>query len=534
MGRVARTVHRGTTLDARFRLEEMIGSGAMGSVYSALDLEQGHRVAVKLLSRRLDHAGEQRERFLEETHHAASIPHPHILTVYAHGEDDGWSYFAMRLVEDEIGALVQRDGPLDLTRALNIAGQIAWALDVAHERGLVHRDVKPENILLTPRRSPDEPDHAYLADFGIAKLVDADRALTRTGAFVGTVSYASPEQARGERLDGRSDQYSLACVLFEMLTGDPPFRGDSSEAVLVAHREAVRPRVSEACPGLPAVLDAVLAQGMSVQPEGRFGRCREMVVAARRAARGEPAPHVTPPAVPAPTVVPGEPNLEPEPETPRSEAIPGSAVAPERHVAPGPDAEPVPTPEPEPEAAGPQTAPAPARRPRRRRRTVALLAGPAALVGAGVAVAILGGDVNGGGRVLAASDIRVGGTPLRLEIADLARDDETVSLTMRLAHTGSGDSTTIGTILDDGVTEGRNAHDTADGIRLRDEASGRSYAVARRADGRCRCEAGLARRSVTGGESTTLVAIFAAPPDDVDALDVEVPQFGTFKQIPLS
>jgi serine/threonine-protein kinase len=140
--------------------------------------------------------------------------------------------------------MVDRDERLDVTRAINIADQVAWALDVAHGQGLVHRDVKPETILLAPSRGAGEPDHAYLADFGIAKLEDAP-SVTRTGAFLGTATYASPEQARAETVDGRSDQYSLACVLFECLTGRPPFAGADVAEVLAAHREARRPRASE-------------------------------------------------------------------------------------------------------------------------------------------------------------------------------------------------------------------------------------------------------------------------------------------------
>ncbi len=278
-------IERGTTLGGRFRLDEMIGGGGMGSVWAAHDFEQGHRVAVKLLHQRLAKATEFRERFFDESKHAASIPHPHILTVYDHGEDDGWHYLAMRLVEDDLAGMMERDGELELTRALNLAGQVAWALDVAHEQGLIHRDVKPENVLVTRRRSRDEPDHAYLCDFGIAKLEGANRALTRTGAFIGTVSYASPEQTRGEALDGRSDQYSLACVLYEMLTGAPPFSASSAEAVLEAHRAAGRPRVSEGRPELPTGLDAVVARGMACDPDDRYPSCRELVADARREAR---------------------------------------------------------------------------------------------------------------------------------------------------------------------------------------------------------------------------------------------------------
>jgi Protein kinase domain len=158
----------------------------------------------------------------------------------------------------------------------------------------VHRDVKPENVLVRLRRDPAEPDHALLCDFGVAKLESADLALTRAGAFVGTVNYASPEQTRSERLDGRSDQYSLACVLFECLTGAPPFSAASSEEVMAAHREAPRPSASERRRDLVPALDEVLARGMAVRPRDRHATCRELVAAARRATRtAEPEPEPT-------------------------------------------------------------------------------------------------------------------------------------------------------------------------------------------------------------------------------------------------
>ncbi len=150
-------VERGTTLGSRFRIDELIGGGGMGSVYSAFDLEQGFCVAVKLLNPRLARATEFRLRFLDESKYAAGIPHPHILTVYDHGEDEGWHYLAMSLIEDDLAAFAERERPLALTRTLNIADQVAWALDVAHEHGLVHRDVKPENILVTSRYCSARP-----------------------------------------------------------------------------------------------------------------------------------------------------------------------------------------------------------------------------------------------------------------------------------------------------------------------------------------------------------------------------------------
>ena len=288
---MARALDRGTTLGGRYRLEELVGTGGMGSVYAAQDLERGHRVAVKVLRRRYAERTEFRERFVAESRAAAQLPHPHILTVHDHGVDDGWHYIAMALAPTDLASLVERGGAdgaagLSITRSLNLAEQIAWALDVAHAHGLVHRDVKPENVLVAPRRDETEPDHAYLADFGIAKLESAEVALTQTGVFVGTASYASPEQVAGHDLDGRSDQYALACVLVECLTGRPPFRGADADAVLRAHAAAPRPDVSSLRPGLPVALDAVLRRGLAVDRDDRYPTCAALVAAARDAVRG--------------------------------------------------------------------------------------------------------------------------------------------------------------------------------------------------------------------------------------------------------
>jgi len=297
---------KGTTLDGRFRLDELIGSGGMGAVYAAFDLQQGHRIAVKVLDPRLAADDSLRERFLTESRMASRLTHPNILPVHAHGEDAGRHYMAMPLVETDLGALVGRDGALHVTRALNIANQVAWALDVAHAQGLVHRDVKHENVLVAPRRATDEPDHAYLGDFGIAKLDDGP-GLTRTGAFLGTASYASPEQSRAEPLDGRSDQYSLACVLFESLTGHAPFPGAGVAEVLAAHRDAPRPRASDLRPELGGDVDAVLAQGLAVDPQARFASCRELVAQARLVAPAT-IPAEAPPA-PLGGVAPSPPGV---------------------------------------------------------------------------------------------------------------------------------------------------------------------------------------------------------------------------------
>jgi serine/threonine-protein kinase len=383
---MADRLDKGTTLEDRFRIEELIGGGGMGAVYAAYDLDQRHKVAVKVLNSRLARNTEFRERFVAESRMAAQIPHPHILPVLAHGEDAGRHFLAMRLVETDLGAMIARDGAMDPTRALNIIDQIGWALDTAHAEGLVHRDVKPENVLVTPRRGADEPDQAYLCDFGIAKLESADPGWTRTGAFIGTMSYASPEQTQSQALDGRSDQYSLACVLFEALTGGPPFgvRGVAEE-VMAAHREGARPRPSSARPELPAALDAVLARGMAVERDERFESCRAMVANARRVVR-EAMPQAEPePTRPAPTAATFV-GAAPAPGPPPPSIDPPRGAPPSGRPPPSPD----------PTARAPS--PPPAQPQGRSRRPLALAAGGlAALVVAGVLVGLLLGGGEGGG-----------------------------------------------------------------------------------------------------------------------------------------
>ena len=199
------------------RIEAVAGRGGMGVVYRATELSLGRPVALKLLAP--DRAGdlEFRERFQREWRMAASIDHPNVIPVYAAGEHDGSLYLVMRYVAGtDLHALLREQGRLDPTRAAELVAQLASALDAAHAAGLVHRDVKPANVLLAG-------DHAYLSDFGLTRLAGSDTSLTGSGQWIGTVEYCSPEQLRGGRTDARADVYSLGCVLFAALTGGPPF-----------------------------------------------------------------------------------------------------------------------------------------------------------------------------------------------------------------------------------------------------------------------------------------------------------------------
>src|SRR5881227_416329 len=237
----------------------------------------GRPAAVKLLGATVGPA-DQRDRFLRESKLAASLDHPSIVPVYDAGEEDGLLYIAMAYVEgSDLKTLLVREGKLPLRRTLRVLGQIASALDAAHARGLVHRDVKPANILV------GRDDRAYLSDFGVVKEL-ARAGTTRTGSFVGTIEYSAPEQIEGKDVDARADVYALACVLYECVVGTPPFHRSSDVAVLNAHLHASPPKLSKAAPDLPAALEPVLSKALSKSPLDRYPTCGELVAAARAAA----------------------------------------------------------------------------------------------------------------------------------------------------------------------------------------------------------------------------------------------------------
>ena len=246
----------GTEL-AGYRLEALLGRGGMGVVYRAHDLALDRDVALKLLAPHLAGDVSFRERFLTESRVAASLEHPNVVPIHDAGEIDGQLYIAMRLVEGSDLKAVLRDGPLEPARAVRVLEQIAGALDAAHARGLVHRDVKPSNVLL------DEREHVYLADFGLSRYLD-DAALPLGPAkSLGTADYVAPEQIRGEEVDGRADVYALGCMLYECLAGEPPFRRGTDAATLYAQLE-------EAPPVLPG-LEEVLPKALAKEPAQRYG-----------------------------------------------------------------------------------------------------------------------------------------------------------------------------------------------------------------------------------------------------------------------
>jgi predicted Ser/Thr protein kinase len=256
-----------------YRIEALLGRGGMSVVYRAHDAGLDRKVALKLLAPELAEDERFRERFLRESKLAASLDHPSIIPIYDAGEVDGQLYIAMRYVEgSDLKQLLRREGALEPARALAVLTPLASALDFAHARGLVHRDVKPSNVLL------DSDDHVYLADFGLTKSASDRSALTATGRIMGTVDYAAPEQIEGKPVDGAADGYSLGCLLHECLSGEVPYPRDSELAVLWAHVHEPPPKLA----AHPA-LDPVIAKALAKDPRKRYESSRALVDAARDA-----------------------------------------------------------------------------------------------------------------------------------------------------------------------------------------------------------------------------------------------------------
>ena len=264
---------------AGMRIESVAGRGGMGVVYRAVDLALGRPVALKVLAPGLLEDSSARERFLRESRAVAAIDHPNVVPIYSAGEHDGTVYLAMRFVGgDDLRDRVACDGPLSPRAAARVVAQVAAALDAAHAAGLVHRDVKPANILLA------DGDHVYLGDFGVARHVLSEGGLTRTGGLVGTLDWVAPEQIRGERVDGRADVYALGCVLHFALTGAVPFPRESDESRLWAHVHAAPPVPSREGTGVPPAFDAVVRRALAKRPEERFQSAGELGRAALAAA----------------------------------------------------------------------------------------------------------------------------------------------------------------------------------------------------------------------------------------------------------
>ncbi len=257
----------------------------MGVVYLAEQRELGRKVALKLLPDELAQDADFRARFERESRLAASIDHPNIIPLYEAGEIEGTAFLAMRFVDGVDLASRLTDGPLEPTEAVGILAQVAGALDAAHERGLVHRDVKPGNVLLDRTA---QGEHAYLTDFGLTKQAGTESGLTRVGSFMGTPAYMAPEQIEGQDVDGRADQYSLACMAFELLTGSVPFQREQEFAVAMAHVRDRPPAPTSLRPELPAAVDVVFGQAMAKDREARYPTCSAFVEDLRAALGGGP------------------------------------------------------------------------------------------------------------------------------------------------------------------------------------------------------------------------------------------------------
>lgn len=275
-------------------------------MYRATDVRLGRKVALKVMGENLTGDAEFRERFVDEARNTSAIDHANVVPLYDFGEVDGLLYIAMRLVDGADLATLIKDGPLSPARTLALLGQVAEALDMLHDRGLVHLDVKPANVLVTTRESSSE--HVYLADFGLTRR-GATGHRTRSGDFLGSPTYAAPEHLRGEPVDGRTDEYALACVLYACLTGRPPFQGQVPEVIAGHLTRDVPPLTSLVL--LPAAIDTVIRKGMAKEPAGRYPDCRSLVAAARSALAAIARPGMAP--VPRPAATPSGPASGPQP-----------------------------------------------------------------------------------------------------------------------------------------------------------------------------------------------------------------------------
>jgi YVTN family beta-propeller protein len=314
------------SLLAGYRLEAQVGAGGMAAVFRARDERLGRLAALKVLVPALTADEAFRRRFIAESRAAAAVDDPHIIPVYEAGEANGALFIAMRFVQGgDLRRVLGREGVLEAARAAALVSPVASALDAAHGAGLVHRDVKPANILVDTR--PGRPEHVYLSDFGVSKGAVSSVSLTAAGQFLGTPDYSAPEQIQGLAVDGRADQYALACVAYQLLAGAVPFERDQGMAVLFAHLSAPPPSLAARRPDLPGAVDQVLARALAKAPEKRFESCRDFADALREALGAIPhLPAGTAPAPGPPVAAPPSWFASPAAPTIDSEIAPPAAA----------------------------------------------------------------------------------------------------------------------------------------------------------------------------------------------------------------
>ena len=318
---------------AGHRIEGIVGRGGMGVVYRATHLALDHVVALKVIAPDLAGDDRFRRRFADESRIAVSIRHPNVVAIHHAGEEEGLLFVTMDLIEGtDLRGLLRQQGSLDPGHAVAVTEPVASALDAAHRKGLVHRDIKPGNVLI--ERPDGAGEHVYLTDFGLARAIEATSGITATGAFVGTLDYVAPEQIRGERVDARTDVYALGCVLFETLTGNPPFAArDDKVAKMYAHLQEEPPRLRVLRPDLPGDLDHVITRALAKEPDERFPSAGDLGRAAAAACAGSPTVEAER-SVAAGAAAPGPPDAttsaEREVSASPGVALPGSGASASR------------------------------------------------------------------------------------------------------------------------------------------------------------------------------------------------------------
>jgi serine/threonine protein kinase len=322
---------------AGHRIEGVLGRGGMGVVYQATDLRLNRLAALKVITPALSADEDFRRRFQRESQLAASVKQQNVVTIFQAGESDGLLFVTMELVHGtDLRGLISQRGRLDLATTSAVVSQIADALDAAHACGLVHRDVKPANVLIAAAA----PLHVYLTDFGLTKRTSSQSGITKTGLFVGTIDYAAPEQIKGWPVDARADVYALGCVVFEMIAGQPPFRRENDYATMYAHTSQAPPALSSVVPGVPPALDAVVARALAKEPDARQPSAGDLARAVSAAVAGQA------PSEPERTVAIGRaaPGAPPPPPFPSS--APPTASAPTGYAPTAPGGPPVVQPHP--------------------------------------------------------------------------------------------------------------------------------------------------------------------------------------------